>query len=94
VGVNIHTEGESKDVELHEYNGESAEKQIEELNRVRRQRHSREVMATLSDLEKATREGKNVMPCLVACCKAYATVGEMTAVFRNIFGEFGEPALF
>ena len=94
VGVNIHTEGESKDVELHEYNGESAEKQIEELNRVRRERHSREVMATLSDLEKATREGKNVMPCLVACCKAYATVGEMTAVFRNIFGEFGEPALF
>jgi methylmalonyl-CoA mutase N-terminal domain/subunit len=94
VGVNIHTEGESKDVELHEYNGESAEKQIEELNRVRRQRHSREVMATLSDLEKATRESKNVMPCLVACCKAYATVGEMTAVFRNIFGEFGEPALF
>ena len=44
VGVNIHTEGESKDVELHEYNGESAEKQIEELNRVRRERHSREVM--------------------------------------------------
>ncbi len=94
VGVNIYTEGESKEVELHEYNGESAERQIEELNRVRRERHNREVAAALSELEKATKEGKNVMPFLVACCKAYATVGEMTAVFRGIFGEFDEPALF
>ena len=84
----------SKDVELHEYNGESAEKQVAELNRVRRERHNREVTATLSELEKATKEGKNVMPYLVACCKAYATVGEMTAVFKGIFGEFDEPALF
>ena len=37
VGVNIHTEGESQDVELHEYNTESANKQIEDLKEVRRQ---------------------------------------------------------
>ncbi len=29
VGVNIYTEGEPMDVELHEYTGESAEKQID-----------------------------------------------------------------
>ncbi len=94
VGVNIHTEGESQDVELHEYNTESANKQIEDLKEVRRGRSSRDVAKTLGDLEKATKEGKNVMPFLVECCKAYATVGEMTGVFRNIFGEFDEPSLF
>jgi len=94
VGVNIHTEGESKDVELHEYTGETAEKQIEELKRVRRERNQRETTRTLVDLEQATRAGKNVMPYLVDCCKAYATVGEMTSVFRNVFGEFKEPGLF
>jgi methylmalonyl-CoA mutase, N-terminal domain len=94
VGVNIHTEGEPMDVELHEYNWESAEKQIEELNQVKRERHDREVFRTLKDLEKATREGKNVMPFLVDCCKAYATVGEMTSIFRDIYGEFEEPSLF
>ncbi len=94
VGVNIHTEGESQDVELHEYTMESANKQIEDLKEVRRQRSSRDVAKTLGDLEKATKEGKNVMPFLVECCKAYATVGEMTGVFRNIFGEFDEPSLF
>ncbi len=94
VGVNIHTEGEPMDVELHEYNGESAEKQIESLNQVRRERNNREVARKLKELEKATKEGKNVMPYLVDCCKAYATVGEMTRIFRDIFGEFEEPSLF
>jgi len=94
VGVNIHTEGESKDVELHEYTGETAERQIEELKRVRRERNQRETARTLKDFEQATRAGKNVMPYLVECCKAYATVGEMTNVFREVFGEFKEPGLF
>jgi methylmalonyl-CoA mutase N-terminal domain/subunit len=94
VGVNIYKEGESKDVELHEYNYQSAEKQIESLKAVKRERSEAEVARTLKGLEKATREGANVMPFLVQCCKAYATVGEMTGVFRQIFGEFQEPGLF
>ncbi len=94
VGVNIYKEGESQDVELHEYNYESAEKQVENLKAVRRERSEAEVARTLNALEKATKEGANVMPCLVECCKAYATVGEMTRIFRQIFGEFQEPGLF
>jgi methylmalonyl-CoA mutase N-terminal domain/subunit len=94
VGVNIYKEGESKDVELHEYNYESAEKQVEGLKAVKRERSEMDVARTLKGLEKATREGANVMPFLVECCKAYATVGEMTGVFRQIFGEFQEPGLF
>jgi methylmalonyl-CoA mutase N-terminal domain/subunit len=94
VGVNIYTEGESMDVELHEYTGESMEKQIENLNQVRRERNDREVTRTLKELETATKAGKNVMPYLVDCCKAYATVGEMTRIFREVYGEFEEPSLF
>jgi len=82
------------DVELHEYNWESAEKQIEALRQVKRERNNREVTRTLAAFEQATKEGKNVMPHLVECCKAYATVGEMTAIFRNVYGEFDEPSLF
>lgn len=94
VGVNIYKEGESMEVELHEYNLESAEKQIESLKKVKRERSSSEVAKTLKELENATKAGKNVMPYLVDCCKAYATVGEMAGVFRQIFGEFQEPSLF
>jgi methylmalonyl-CoA mutase N-terminal domain/subunit len=93
VGVNIYTEGEPMEVELHEYNSETAEKQIENLRAIKRERNGREVARTLSELEQATKAGKNVMPYLVDCCKAYATVGEMTRIFREIFGEFQEPSI-
>lgn len=94
VGLNIHTEGEPMDVELHEYTGESAEKQIASLKQLRSERNGREVARTLGELEAAAKTGKNVMPYLVECCKAYATVGEMARVFRDVFGEFDEPSLF
>ena len=94
VGLNIHTEGEPMDVELHEYTGESAEKQIADLKQLRRERNDREVARTLGELEGAAKSRKNVMPFLVECCKAYATVGEMAKVFRDVFGEFDEPSLF
>jgi methylmalonyl-CoA mutase N-terminal domain/subunit len=34
------------------------------------------------------------MPCLVDACRAYATVGEMAEVFRQVFGVWEEPGLF
>jgi methylmalonyl-CoA mutase N-terminal domain/subunit len=94
VGVNIYTEGESKDVELHEYAYESADRQIESLKALRRERSDADVTRTLGELKSATKAGKNVMPYLVDCCKAYCTVGEMTGVFRDAYGEFDEPSLF
>jgi len=94
VGVNIYKEGESMEVELHEYNWESAEKQIESLRAVKRERSEKDVARSLKELESAARGGKNVMPSLVECCKVYASVGEMAGIFRQIFGEFNEPSLF
>ena len=61
---------------------------------MRRTRNNQEVVRSLKALEKAARDKANVMPYLVDCCKAYATVGEMTGVFRDIFGEFVEPSIF
>jgi len=94
VGVNKYAGGEQGEVELHEYSDESADEQMQSLKEVKKTRDNTEVTRTLKELEKAAREKKNVMPYLVACCKAYATVGEMTNVFRDIYGEFAEPTIF
>ena len=61
---------------------------------MKKTRSNKDVTRTLRALEKATKDKENVMPYLVDCCKAYATVGEMTNVFRDIFGEFVEPSIF
>jgi methylmalonyl-CoA mutase N-terminal domain/subunit len=94
VGVNKYTEGEEMEVELHEYRQESVREQIGRLGDVKRERDNRKATQTLKDLEACARGEKNVMPCLLECCKAYATVGEMTRVFKEVFGEFKEPSLF
>ena len=96
VGVNKYADEteEQTDVELHEYNEEGVAQQIADLKELRRTRDNREVAHALQELERGTRAGKNVMPLLVDCCRAYATVGEMAGVFRDIFGEWEEPSIF
>lgn len=94
IGVNKHTEGVNMEVELHQYDDSWAKRQIDKLKELKRTRNGREVSSTLHALASAAKSNKNVMPHLVDCCKAYATVGEMADVFREAFGEFEEPSLF
>ena len=96
VGVNKYVDEseDQSDVDLHEYDESWVDEQIKSLKELRRTRDNREVTRTLQDLEQGTRTGKNVMPLLVNCCKAYATVGEMAGVFRDLFGEWEEPSIF
>ncbi len=95
VGVNKYTdEGETAEVELHQYSEESAHQQIQSLRRIKRSRSQKEVTRGLRALEKALQSGENVMPSLVQCCLAYATVGEMAGVMRDILGEMEEPSIF
>ena len=94
VGVNKYAEGEHPEVELHKYDEGWAKKQIKSLKALRKERNNREAVGTLKALKKSAAAGKNVMPGLVACCKAYATVGEMTGVFREVFGVWEEPSIF
>jgi methylmalonyl-CoA mutase N-terminal domain/subunit len=96
VGVNKYVDEseDQTDVDLHEYDESWVDQQIDSLKELRRTRDNREVTRTLQALEQGTAAGKNVMPLLVDCCKAYATVGEMAGVFRDLFGEWEEPNLF
>ncbi len=95
VGVNKYAEeGQEGQVELHQYSEESASRQVSSLREVRRARGQREVARCLTELERVLKTRRNVMPILVECCAAYASVGEMCGVFRQVLGEMEEPSLF
>ena len=96
VGLNKYRDAsdEQPEVDLHEYDEEWVDKQLKSLKELRRTRDGKAVATSLKSLEKGTREGRNVMPLLVECCRSYATVGEMAGVFRDVFGEWKEPAIF
>lgn len=96
VGLNKYADDDESgpDVELHEHNEVWVEKQIKGLQELKRSRNNSAVKRTLKELEKGSRQGNNVMPLLVECCREYVTVGEMTAVLRDVFGEWQEPGIF
>ncbi len=64
----------------------------EKLAQTLASRDREKVARTLAALEQAARtDDVNVMPFLVDCCHAYATVGEMVATLKKCWGEFQEP---
>ncbi len=70
---------------------EAEERQLVNLAKVKRERDSKKVLATLKTLKKAAQdENANIMPALVAAVEAYATVGEMSDTLREVFGEYKE----
>src|SRR5579883_980171 len=67
---------------------------LDRLNRVRRERDQGRVKETLDALRRAAQGTENVMPYLIDCSNAYATMGEMMGVFREVFGEYMESPVF
>ena len=49
---------------------------------------------TLNDLRRVCKSDKNVMPCVVEAVKAYATEQEICDVYREVFGEYQDPAWY
>ena len=88
VGVNEYWTEEGTQIPLLRVDREGEKKQIDNLNNIRRTRDNREVAERLKALEQAARGSENTMPYLVEASKAYATLGEMMDVFRDVFGEY------
>ncbi len=96
VGVNVHREDEEeeRDIEFHPYRAEEAKKQIDRLDALRARRDEAAVRDTLARLADAAREGRNVMPEAIDAVEAYATVGEVCSVLKDVYGTYDEPVRF
>ena len=69
-----------------------AQRALEKFQRTLDTRQQSEVDRTLARLSvAAAKDDENLMPYLVECCHAYATVGEMVACLKEQWGEFKEP---
>ena len=88
VGVNQYANDDAIQIPLLRVDAEGEQRHNQELNRVRGSRDNREVSLKLHALEQAARGTDNLMPPLLEAVKAYATLGEMMGVFREVFGEY------
>ncbi|MGA7613733.1 MAG: methylmalonyl-CoA mutase family protein [Thermoanaerobaculia bacterium] len=95
VGVNAFQMEQEEPYDILYIDESVGDEQIRLLRDLRQRRDSKKVDETLSALRKAaSEEATNTMPFIIECVKAYATVGEISDVFREVFGTYEEPALF
>ncbi|RLC70813.1 MAG: methylmalonyl-CoA mutase [Chloroflexi bacterium] len=86
VGVNDYVIDESLAIPILEMDEEGEKRHLERLNRVRRERSSRDVAQRLEELHHAARGTENLMPYILEAVRSYATLGEICDVFREVFG--------
>jgi len=98
VGVNAYREGEpsplmrdggAEAILTVDPGAEAA--QVEQVRAWRAARDARRVEAALAGLERAAREGTNIMPASIEAAHAGVTTGEWAATLRRVFGEYRAP---
>ncbi len=94
VGVNVFRTEEEDPEPLFRMNQQGEEEQIKSLQSLRRERNHREVQATLSEVKRVAGSEGNLVPPIFSAVKAYATVGEISDVLREVFGEYKEAVSY
>ncbi|MBV0924570.1 methylmalonyl-CoA mutase family protein [Halomicroarcula limicola] len=92
VGVNAYAVEEETEPEVLKVDEAVQERQRERLAEVKGDRDEGEVEAALDDLRERVEADENVMPAVVDAVKAYATMGEIMAVFEAKYGSYRETA--
>ena len=87
VGVNRYQAPTPPIEKIQTIDPEETQHQLDRLAKVRRERDSAAVEASLERLEDVARGSDNTMPAILECVETYATVGEISDVFRRVFGE-------
>lgn len=91
VGVNDYTTKEKKcPIELSRIDPKVEQQQVANLQKLRRERNNKKVKETLEKLHYAAQKDENLMPTIIEAIKSYATIGEITEVLRQVYGEYKE----
>ena len=94
VGVNAFKKDADEPIPTLKIDDSVARNQIERLNAVKRSRSQRDVQDKLRAVEDACRNDKNLMYPVLDAVKAYVTLGEVSDVFRKVWGAFREKGMF
>lgn len=93
VGVNDFVNDDPLQIPILDMNPKGYDTQIQRLERVRRERDQDRVRLCLEQLRHAAATDTNLMPFILDAVRAYATLGEMMNVLRQVFGEYMEPTI-
>jgi methylmalonyl-CoA mutase N-terminal domain/subunit len=88
VGVNRFTDDSAARVDVFRVDPEIERRQIERVRAVRAGRSEQEWRTSLSAVERAARDGSNLVTPIIAAVERHATLGEIADTMRTVFGEY------
>jgi methylmalonyl-CoA mutase N-terminal domain/subunit len=92
VGVNRHATGRADRVETLKIDHAPEREQVRRVRELRARRSSSAVQQGLDAVRRACEGDDNVMEAVLQAVKKEATLGEICRVFRDVFGEYRDPA--
>jgi len=93
VGVNQFVAQEEPPLPILQVDESVARHQNERLRKLRAERSREAVERHLAGLARAAQGSENLMPHILDCVKAYATLGEICDALRQVFGTYEEVAI-
>jgi methylmalonyl-CoA mutase N-terminal domain/subunit len=90
IGVNTNVVDAPLEIPILEMDPAGLDRHLERLNRVRRERDAGRVQAALGALRDAAQGDINLMEPMLDAVRAYATLGEICDVLREVFGVYRE----
>ncbi len=90
IGVNAHKDQKEPAIPLLKLDPEGYKKQVGRIQRLKKERDQGRVGQTLDRLRIACQGTENTMPYILEAVHAYATLGEITGVMKDVFGTYRE----
>jgi methylmalonyl-CoA mutase N-terminal domain/subunit len=96
IGVNAYVEKDEKfDVEIHPHDPTTEKRQIDRLQRVRRERDNKKVEALLEALVQVAKDpAQNIMPVTIELVRAGASMGDIIERLKKLWGTYRENPVF
>jgi len=94
VGVNVHTESVSHELEILRVSHEVEREQVRALTERKAGRDEAAVAEALGRMVETSRTSGNMIPAMLDAARAEATLGEICNVLRDEWGVYREPARF
>ena len=92
VGVNRFQLDEEPAVSVLRIDPAIEQAQVERVRALRDRRDSQLATTALNNLEQAATTDENLLPRILECVEAYATVGEISNTLRRVWGEYRETS--
>jgi methylmalonyl-CoA mutase N-terminal domain/subunit len=92
VGVNKYGVPEERPLDILRIPLDVEERQVERVRRFKQSRDRARARDALALVREAASSDRNLMPPLVTAVEAGCTVGEISDVYRSVFGEYRDPA--